>query len=251
MTLLPSKNHKAFSLIELSIALTIISILIGSILVGKKIRDNTMLHSIMNDMNKLSFAYSGFKSIYLQAPGDFDNATNQLTSTAVTVANGNNNGYIDNSSSENSLSLQHLALSGYIQGSFCGSWTTSSSCLTYMPSRVAKGGDGYYFASTSSAAGGTFSVFDNNATNSSYDNIIVYAKLSTSTSSYTWLTNTTNSVLTPLEMHNIDNKYDDGNPTTGNIIAASGTDVASGCVVSAAYVNSNITGCYFAIILNN
>ncbi len=241
-------NNKAFSLIELSISLTIISLLIGSVLVGKRIRDNTILHSIMDDMNKLSFAYSGFKSMYLEAPGDFDNATNQFTSSVVTVANGNNNGYIDNNSAENSLALQHLSLAGYIQGSFCGSWTSSTTCLTYMQSRALKGGDGYYFASTSSTAGGTFSVFDNN-TNSSYQNIIVYAKLYKTTGSYTWLTNTTYSALTPLEMYNIDNKYDDGNPTTGNVIAASGVDVTNGCVVSGAYINSNTAGCYFATIV--
>lgn len=274
MITLPSKNKQAFSLIELSISLTIISILIGSILVGKNIRDNAMLHSIIEDMNKLSFAYHGFKLMYLEAPGDFDHATTQFAPIlGINIGNGNNNGYIDNFNAENVLALQHLSLAGYIQGNFCQDWMLYSSppCLNYMQSRTLKGGDGYYFASASTgntspppSSSNPFTVFNNN-TNNAYHNMIVYAKLlATNSSSYNIASlssnDISNSVLTPLEMYNIDNKYDDGCPVTGNIIAADGLDsplpgclsysVSSNCLISY-NTSSNNSACYFANILNN
>ncbi len=248
------KNHQAgFTLIELSIALVIISLLITSVVAASKARENSILNSIMQDMNKLSFAFNGFKEIYLSAPGDFATATSVFSSSAVTVANGDGNSYVNINSAEAVLALQHLSLSGMIAGSYCANWNISSTCLNYMPSRAAKGKDGYYFASASKVPGASFSVFDNNIADSAYDNMVVYAMISDAdkNNSYDQPDEATYAILSPVDAAMLDNKYDDGKPKTGKLIAADGSNASNKCLSGDAYKTTTAIGCYLANIINN
>jgi prepilin-type N-terminal cleavage/methylation domain-containing protein len=243
--------QSGFTLIELSISLVIIGLLVTSVVAATKARDNSILNSIMEDMNKLSFAFNGFKTIYLSIPGDFATATN--TFSASTIADGNGNGYIDNNTAESVLALQHLALGGMIAGSYCNNWTKSATCLNYMPSRAAKNTDGFYFASTSSTPGANFSVFDKN-TNSSYNSMVVYARLfdSNSNAIYDQLpAEATYAILSPKDAFMLDNKYDDAKPQTGNLIAADGSNTSGGCLSGSSYLITTKAGCYIANIISN
>jgi prepilin-type N-terminal cleavage/methylation domain-containing protein len=252
-------SKKAFTLIELSISITIISLLVGSIVALKNVRDNAYLQMIMSDANTLSNAFVSFKSKYLQIPGDMYNASSKfsssgLTSSGITIINGDNNGTINNNSSEQVAALQHLALASIIWGEYSGTWSVNASFPSYMASKVNKGSDGYYFGSTTSIAGGTFSVFDKN-TNSSNQNLIVYAKIFDANSNAIITTaEATYAILTPYEMSKIDSKYDDAIPNTGAVIAANGSDVAGGCINTTttpySYNVTNTNGCYMALIID-
>jgi prepilin-type N-terminal cleavage/methylation domain-containing protein len=252
MNLITRKNsNAAFTLIESAICLVIIALLVGSAFAAKKVRDNSVLNSIIQDMSKLTFAFNNFKTTYLSPPGDFATAVTNFSNN--TTANGNGNGYIDNNSSESVLAMQHLSINGMIEGAYCLNWSISGSCLNYMPSRANIGKDGYYFASTSSTAGANFSVFDNNS-NSSYNNIVVYSMLYDTNSNGVydnWPNEHTYAVIAPNDISMIDNKYDDGIPKTGKIIAADGYNTSSLCLSGNTYISSTNKTCYIATIINN
>lgn len=247
------KNHnKGFSLVELSISLTILSILVCSVLTIQQVRSNAILYSIIDRMGKLNFAYAGFKMTYGLAPGDLSNATSQFGSS---ISYGNGNGLIDSgaaNSLEPVLSLQHLSLAGFIQGSYCGNWNISNSCLNIMPNNNAIAGAGFYFsfASSTSPANGSYTPF--NYSNNNFLDAIYYAKFYDQNANLIydqWPQEETYSVLSPIDAAKIDNKYDDSLPKTGNFIAANGLDVTNGCISSNSYQVSAIISCYVATLI--
>jgi prepilin-type N-terminal cleavage/methylation domain-containing protein len=250
-----SKKNLGFTLIELSISLAIVALLLSTVFVVKKMRSNALLYSIMDDMNAQIYAFNNFKTVYKDAPGDMFNASSKFSLSGLTVQNGNSNGIIDNNSLEQVAAFQHLALAGLMPGTYLGTWSLSPTYLTYMPSKSKNGNDGYFYGSSSSTPGANFQVFNNNA-NSSNKNMIVYGAINDDNSNNiidNWPNEATHAVLTPLDAAKLDNKYDDGLPTTGNVIAANGSDTSGGCVNTAttpnSFISSTTMGCYFAVII--
>ena len=276
-----------FTLIELAISLTIISLIIGSVFSVKKIRDNQVLHSIMADANKLNTAFNNFKLAYKALPGDMYNAVEVFGNVAAVQAtsNGNGNDLIDNSSVSNIattanniyfnfqgvatasssvyegfLALQHLAIAGYIKGFYTGNVAITTGQLNYMPSVVNKGNDGFYFGSTNSLTANTVFTAGSNSTNNS---LIVYARIIdfNADNSIAITSESTYGVLSPADSYKIDQKYDDGLPLTGRIVAANGNittndhQVTGSCVntVPSPYIynySNSSEDCYLGIIID-
>ena len=159
------RNHQGFTLIELSIVLVIISLIVGGVTVGNRLYQNSKLMTIVAETEEMRSYMLSFKDKYSYLPGDFPNATtlwpamsgteacddtgnasNNQTSLIPVAAtcNGRGNGKIgstftdgaqfSNASNtdlrelrESFYAWQHLALAGFIDGTFSGYSTDSSS----------------------------------------------------------------------------------------------------------------------------
>lgn len=118
-----TKRLKAFSLVELAIALVIIGLLIGGVLKGQELLESARLKTIITQLNQYRLATNTFVDRYGALPGDYDKASSYLKTG---LKDGNNNGLIEGfglsssggSASHESLSFwEHLAAAELISSS--------------------------------------------------------------------------------------------------------------------------------------
>jgi len=120
------RNQSGFTLIEIAIVLVIIGLLIGGILQGTELIDNSRIKKAASDFQGISTAYVSYQDRYQRLPGDDGNlATVQARGgdwARVTRA-GNNNGALAinlnatwNGGGEHAAFWQHLRAAGYISG---------------------------------------------------------------------------------------------------------------------------------------
>jgi prepilin-type N-terminal cleavage/methylation domain-containing protein len=83
---------KAFSLVELAIALVIIGVLIGAVLKGQDLLESARLNSLIGQLNQYRLATSTFVDRYGALPGDYDKASTYIKAG---LKDGNNNGRIE------------------------------------------------------------------------------------------------------------------------------------------------------------
>jgi prepilin-type N-terminal cleavage/methylation domain-containing protein len=218
-------KKNAFTLIELSMVLVIIALLIGGIVIGREMIKQAQLKTIMSDIEIFNKAFYSFRQKYNCWPGDCPNATqffgtasggcNTGSRTGTQTCNGTGDGKIGNSGNGNGFSSahemfsfwHHLASADLIPTQFTG---YSSNNLDYQfginaPAATKFGqnvGYGIYHLGSHS---------DSGYYTSNYSNLFYFG---------TYLANypPINPVLTSLEAYQIDNKSDDGLPSTGNIL---------------------------------
>ncbi|RYE13611.1 MAG: prepilin-type N-terminal cleavage/methylation domain-containing protein [Rickettsiales bacterium] len=124
-------KKQAFTLIELSISLIIITMLISVIVTGSSIIQNAKNRQVISEYNFYRAAISNFRLQYNQFPGDFSDAYNYWPNDCSnTNCNGNGNGIIEyngnNNDDESLRAWQHLALSEFISGSYPGTRTVTN-----------------------------------------------------------------------------------------------------------------------------
>lgn len=117
--------QRGFTLIEMSVVLVIIGLLIGGILQGQEMINNTRIKTTIAQVDATTAAVQSFDDKFGALPGDFDQATGILG--AATNGNGNgaiaNNGQASDSRNANQAAAEgpvvweHLNLAGFIQGS--------------------------------------------------------------------------------------------------------------------------------------
>lgn len=223
-----STRH-AFTLVELAIALVIIGLLVGGILVGRTLVRASEVNSITTEQARYATAIYGFRDKFFALPGDYVNATTVwgknstiCNGQAGTVASpgtcsGNGDGYIFRSTSSQNEPFrlwQHLALGGFIEGSFTGAPSSntvskpdenSAEIGENIPeSDFPRGGWDLRYHNTGSGDATYYAVgaenrliFANDATNGPPDI----------------------AVLTPQDAFNVDTKMDDARPGTGKVLA--------------------------------
>jgi prepilin-type N-terminal cleavage/methylation domain-containing protein len=114
-----STQQHGFTLVELSIVLTIIGLIVSGILAGKSLIEVAKIRSQITQLENYKKAYYTFKLKYDAVPGDMMNASDYWAG----VTNGNGDGLlnsdVDNyNNSERTTLFQHLASAGLIKGSF-------------------------------------------------------------------------------------------------------------------------------------
>ncbi|OPY79679.1 MAG: hypothetical protein A4E64_00323 [Syntrophorhabdus sp. PtaU1.Bin058] len=156
-------RKKGFTLIELAVVIVIIGILIGVVLKGATMMENAKLKAVISQANDLATAVYSYQDKYGKLPGDDNLATNRWATTT----NGNNNGRID--VAEPFLVNQHLALAGFIAGTYDG---------TSQAIRVAKYTGNVYIMSAFGATGVPGGVTPPAGLSSLCSNIIDFTALS-------------------------------------------------------------------------
>ncbi|BCE00941.1 prepilin-type N-terminal cleavage/methylation domain-containing protein [Marinicellulosiphila megalodicopiae] len=119
-------KQSGFTLVEIAIVLVIIGLLLGGVLKGTELIENSKVKKGVNDMNSIAAAYNGYIDRYRAIPGDDGNlATIQARggSWANVTQAGNRNGILTaaindtfDGGGEHDNFWQHLKASGFITG---------------------------------------------------------------------------------------------------------------------------------------
>ncbi len=204
------KRNHGFSLIELSIALTVIAFIAGAVVAGKTMIKNSELLSITKELNTYSNAAAQFYQIYHYWPGDMP-----VASTVWQGAfDGDGNEWI-HENDETAAFWNHLSRSGLISGYFNGNYSVTFRPGVHMPGTAYSSTIGYiphyqeqfpvstntgFYAGPGTAANyiglGGIMNNDGNGANS----------------------------MTPQDAYSLDSKMDDGSPVSGRFLAMRGND---------------------------
>jgi len=223
-------KSNGFTLLELSIVLTIIGFLVAGVVVGQSLMRESQIRTMLGEYDEYSKAIQEFEDKYQALPGDMSTAQNiwgslavgvcngstgvTTVSTGTATCNGNGNGTIGNSSAGSTgiggeywYAWQHLSNAGLIEGRFTGADYASTIGIPYfgINTPASKLGSGGWMVLYYSNTAGT-----NAAWADSYGHILVFGAANSTPLNYS-------PVLTPTEALAIDRKLDDGIPLTGKI----------------------------------
>ncbi len=239
-----TRRH-AFTLVEMSIVLSIIALLIGVVVGGVALLKQSEVQTVLADFAKYNAAVNNFQVQYGGLPGDLIDATSYWGDTASCddsndagtpgTCNGSSNGRIsagDGDGNEPYRAWQHLMLSRLVDGNFSGvaSGGGAAPGVNVPKSRVQGAGWTFDYRSTAADANNYAQVLAN------------YLAFGAAISGAI----TQGAAITPTEAWQIDGKADDGKPGTGRIVSMKdGSAQAPNCASSAtAYnVQFNNTAC--------
>ena len=111
-------KQRGFTLVEISIVLVIIGLLLGGVLKGQQMIDNSRYKRLQADLDSYRSAVYMFQDRYKALPGDFDKASTELDASA-TDGNGNGQvggGWCDTAGEESCLVWSHLRYAGLLGG---------------------------------------------------------------------------------------------------------------------------------------
>src|SRR5476649_111971 len=133
-------RQRGFTLVEIAIVLVIIGLLLGGVLKGQSLIDSAKVKNIIQQSTSLTAAVNAYQDKFRALPGDDIQGT-----THAPGATGNGNG--DGQIAEYQLAPQHLALAGFITGSFNGTtdfMTSAQGGAVYIYNDVVggRGGNG-------------------------------------------------------------------------------------------------------------
>ncbi len=115
-------KNAGFTLVEIAIVLVIIGLLLGGVLKGQQMVENTKYKNFKQQIDSYRAAAYSFQDRYKALPGDYALASTKLTApSGVTIQNGNGDGsvgggYCNVANEESCVVWQHLILAGLIGG---------------------------------------------------------------------------------------------------------------------------------------
>lgn len=237
--------QQGFSLLELSIVLTIIGLIAGSVIVGQEVLKQAEMRSIVNDVSKYSAAVDMFRQQYDAIPGDMTNATTVWGTasggcpggarTTTQTCNGNGNGLltlseIAASSPEWWEAWVHLSNARLIEGRFSGITNTAGLTETRIGVNVPK-------ARRTDTGFTLYSLIQTTGTTTYFSGDY---RLVLGIGRDGGGTETRFDSFSPGEMMSVENKVDDGRPGTGIVRAYK----SANCVSDATAGANQITTTY-------
>ena len=124
-----------FTLVELAIVMTIIGLLIGGVLKGQELLQNSRIAAVGAELKAYASASLTFRDIYKSFPGDIITPANFIQNCTTSPCNisGNGDGFVGPDypsagawmADENNTYWLHLAKAGLINGSTSCTWTTN------------------------------------------------------------------------------------------------------------------------------
>ncbi len=256
-TPLPTLIRKqGFTLIELSIVLVIIGLVVGGIVVGKDMIENSQMRATITQIDQIRSAANTFKLKYAGLPGDIATATqffgahSSISGTPlcswVTVpmatawnaappeagtCNGDGNGIYDTGGGnwkggEQVVAWQQLSAAGLLSPQFRGGYQGGSGYTVLTPNVVAPGSILPIMAPTGYDSGLIFAINPPTSTNlyTPFSSTDIANFLSGEHVLVLGALNTANNYVTygllPRIAFAIDSKLDDGKPASGKIISS-------------------------------
>lgn len=246
------KNSKGYSLIELSVVITIIGIVAGGIFIAQSLIRSSQLNRMLSEYDTYVKALNEFQDKFLAYPGDMKNATDMwgidpdgCAPTAyndvpkIATCNGNGDGKIGSSTAGGILSdqeewfraWQQLANAGMMNWQFTGTRGAAGASdavpLRNVPgSAVANAGWTVHYYQFPVAVGGPLWA-------DQYSHMIDFGATTPGN-------RTIGPIFTPSEALAMDLKIDDGKPGTG-ILRAWRTSVLPGCTFNDALTQADQT----------
>lgn len=118
------RQQSGFTLIEIAIVLVIIGLLLGGVLKGQEMVENSRIKSVVADMRGVSTAFTGYYDRYRALPGDELAATVAARGWGA-LGGGNADGVLTlavadtflNAGAEHAAMWQHLRGAGFLSGS--------------------------------------------------------------------------------------------------------------------------------------
>ncbi len=232
---------RAFSLLEMSVVLTIIALLVGGVLTAQSYISNAKLAGLMVESKYYIAAWNQFQEKYNTIPGDMGTAADIWPS----ATNGDGSGQLTNAARalktttlgplyipEVLYTFQHLGLSGMIDGGYSGASPVDVDGLfivspgVNVPKSTWEGA--IYLFDHPNAADGDLSA-DNMYYDGFYGHVLYIGGRGAPA-----IGMPNQPILSPEQAYSLDTKYDDGKPGTGNVLAPKNTYFSpSACTDSA------------------
>ncbi len=262
-------NHKAFTLVELAIVMTIIGLLIGGILKGQELLENARVTSTIAQVKSYDAATTAFRDIYGGLPGDLRDAGNRIPgciATCTPVYESANrytagDGYVAGDVLEvlgsGNLALNipansiydekflfwiHLLKANLIAGVSDIGLTELTESAWGITNPTAKIGGGFNVGSDIAAAsdgfvlpGSSVSPAQSVAGYQGSLQLWVQSRPPTNNGSENLSTTAGSNPLTPSRAEQIDRKMDDGNPGSGSVLAYG---VTNSCFMNGSAANT-------------
>lgn len=197
------KASSGFTIIEISVVLIIISLLIGGILKGQQLINIAKEKQLQSDFRNIPQMIYSYQDKYKALPGDDRNAVSRFSNISTSVQNGNGDNQITgswfefNSTKGSSIIWQHLRLAGLMGGEI------DMSSPDYLP-KNALGKAIEIHSASSNASESPILDRQNNALKGTY--IICSRGIS-------------GEIALSLDIH-----LDDGNPSSGSVLATEDDD---------------------------
>jgi prepilin-type N-terminal cleavage/methylation domain-containing protein len=155
-----NRKQSGFTLIEIAIVLVIIGLLLGGVLKGQELITSARVRNLISQQDGVKAAYFGFLDRFRALPGDYTQATTNITGVSTVAAcgtsgNGNGNGRIESATNEQILAWDHLSHAGFINGTYtCAGAAESNTTTPVNPYaiRLQLIYDGVYGSASSGAA---------------------------------------------------------------------------------------------------
>ena len=223
-------RNRGSSLLEVSFVLFIMAILASFSLSLTNFLKESKLTKIYYDFVTYERAYNKFYEKYSAIAGDMKDV--RILGDEAENFSGNGNGVID-SLEESFYAWKHLNFADLISGNF-----NSSEVVSYIPydkniqGNIPPGplNGGYSFDYISTA----YSAID-------YGAVIFADQINNAVATYP--------ILTPIELLFLDKKFDDGNPTTGKIIANNSLVTTNICFTNQTYETNDTKACYITYVI--
>ena len=126
------RSQAGFTLIEIAVVLVIIGLLLGGVLQGQQLIENSRVKSATNDFNGIAAAAFSYQDRYGRLPGDDPNvglgrgSSWSIDGGTTAIQAGDGDGIIESANGlfaaaitntdENALFFQHMRAAGFIQG---------------------------------------------------------------------------------------------------------------------------------------
>jgi len=241
------KKHfspNGFTLVEMSIVIVIIGLLIAGVIAGKDLIQNSKIDSIAADMQHYEGAFIMFKKKYLAMPGDMTDAASTMVVNGVlegavptigsysSYGNGNGDGILASAAglsvyasgvTEKYLVWRHMALAGFIKGTYTGFDSNDHSITGDAVNAPAIGKD----VPAGPFKNSGYTIYTPVDSLNNYivsEQIISYGSTNagapvTNSSAGLFAGDLTGGVLTPTQTEMLDKKLDDGLPNSGGLQA--------------------------------
>jgi hypothetical protein len=240
-----------FTLLEMSVELLIIALIIGAITIGNTLIKNAELETVISNVSRFKNAAKMFQDKYHYLPGDIPNATAFWGTDAacpagaasdaakIATCNGDGNGmiggptaganfpspsYMGSHYQEQTRVWQHLSNAGLIPGAYSGVDYHQAGMLYHTdvntPASHTTDGAGYlfFYSSTLTDDGTGIGRTPDGAAQAAYPgaygHVIVYLQANLIAAGDKLDT----PILSPKNAESIDQKIDDGMPSTGNVV---------------------------------